>query len=178
MTALVERDDLAIVNQSQINDVHRDFRIVARFHCVPGLLLDVFGRYRTGAGRGGLRGRLEPERIGIFSFDAEHVAIDDHCVSATKGLRDVGVLAFLQGDFSPDRDHRCFDVALQFYFLIGSSLHITCPPIRCSRFRFCLRRPTWRRATARSHISRAREIYERRRTPPACRVRRCCFDRW
>jgi hypothetical protein len=65
-----------------------------------------------------LRGHLNTERVSVFALDAEHIAVDDHRVTAAERLRDVRLLAFHQGDFSAYGHHRGFDVAGQVNGLV------------------------------------------------------------
>ena len=69
----------------------------------------------------GLAAASKPERVGVLAFDAEHVPVHDHGVAAAQGLRDVGLLALLQGDPLADRDDGRLDIALK---VTGSSLLI------------------------------------------------------
>ena len=86
---------MAIVNQTEVNDVDRDFRIVTGLELVPHFLLQLlFAPWLTGRVRR-LRGGLQSERVGVLAVNAEHVAVDDDRVSATEGLRDVSLLALL-----------------------------------------------------------------------------------
>ena len=110
MAAGGQRRDVAIVDQAQVDDVDRDFRVVARAQLVPDFLFQLLLRDRR-AGAGGLGRRLQAERIGVLAFDAEHVAVHDHRVAAAERLRDVGLLALLQRDPVADGDDGRLNIA-------------------------------------------------------------------
>ena len=78
-------------------------------------LIELLLRYRPARRRGFFFGDLQAERVGVFAFDAEHVSVHDDGVTAAERLRDVGLLAFLERDFSADGDDRGFDVAGERY---------------------------------------------------------------
>src|SRR6266508_4287732 len=111
--ARADRRELAIVDQSEIDDIDRDLRVVTRLKLVPDLLLQLFLRARLSGGARSLWCDCYPQRVGILAVDAEQIAIDDHRVSAAERLGDVSLLALLERDFRADRHDGGFDVSGQ-----------------------------------------------------------------
>ncbi len=98
--------DVAIVDQAQVHDVDRDFRVVTGPQLVPDFLFRFPRRAWPRRCRRGLGGRTSrPSASASLAFDAEHVAVDDDGVAAAERLRDVGLLALLQRDLRADGDH-------------------------------------------------------------------------
>ena len=105
------RLDVAIVDEAEVHDVHRNLRVVAGLHLRPGFLLDLFQGARRVAGTGGLLFNLKAERVRVLSADAEHVPVHDDSVSTAERLRDVRGLTLEQRDLGADGHDRGFDIA-------------------------------------------------------------------
>src|SRR6266851_5223823 len=105
---------MTIVNQTEIDDVYRNFGVVAGPQLIPDFFFEIFlGNRRAGGGR--FRSGLAANGIGIFAFDSEHVAIDDDRVAAAEGLGDLSLLAFLQRNLVANRNHGSIDITGQSY---------------------------------------------------------------
>ena len=113
-TARRQRLDVTVVNEAKVHDVHRYLGIETGAHLVPDFLFDLLLRHVAAANRGLLFGHLQPERIRVFAFDAEHVSVDDDRVAAAERLRDVRLLALLEGDLRADRNDGRFHVPVQY----------------------------------------------------------------
>ena len=96
---LVVVQEVALVNQAQVDNVDRDLRVEAGAQLVPEHFLDilvgVIGRkFRQ-------RRDYQDNGIGIGAGNAEQVAFDIDGETAAQGLGDVPHLAGGQDDFSP-----------------------------------------------------------------------------
>jgi len=91
---------VAIVYEAKVNDVDGDFWVIAGAQLVPDLLLELLLRDR-GPAAGGLGRHLQPQGVGIFALDAEHVPVHDDGVTPAEGLGDVSLLTFCRVTRSP-----------------------------------------------------------------------------
>src|SRR6185312_5402004 len=100
-----------VVDQAQLDHVHRDLRVEHGAQLVPGQLLHV--------GVGGVgrhldrRRRLLAQRVGVLARDAEQVAFHVHREAAAQRLRDVADLAGGQAHRFALRHHHRIAVAQQ-----------------------------------------------------------------
>src|SRR5574340_1182879 len=105
--ALFERRHHAFVDQAQLDDVDRDLRVIAGRHLLPRRRLDLFKAGVDLAVRGARAGRLLAQGVRVLAFDAVHAAVRHHGETAAQLLRDLHLVALLQGGrHAPRHDGR------------------------------------------------------------------------
>ena len=94
---------LAGIDQAQIHDIDRYFRVIAGFQLRPNQPFDIF--LAGAVGQAGWWHRLFANGVGVLASDAKQVAIDEHGKTAPQGLRYVSDGPGGQSHFIPGRDH-------------------------------------------------------------------------
>ena len=111
---------LAIVYQSEIDDVHRDFRIETLLQLVPDhFFVDVAVARSDRLFRAVARcGFLEPERVRIFLRNARQALIGSDGITAAEGLGDYARRSLRNRRLCSTRDQNRFHVPRQSEFLV------------------------------------------------------------
>ncbi len=84
----VARGDQAIVDEAEVHDVDRDFRVVTGLELVPDPLFINRGAGMNGRGGGCLGGDFEAEGVGVLRADAGEAHLRGDGVTAAEGLGD------------------------------------------------------------------------------------------
>ena len=99
---ILRSHDLAIVNQTEIHNVYRNFGIVHRAELVPDfLLVDLFSGFFTLLQR---TPWLEPKGTGIFFADPKQAVVASYRVAPAETLRDDDPCSCRNCRFQPSRD--------------------------------------------------------------------------
>ena len=120
--AVAECFDFAAVNEPELDDVDRDFGVVAGFQLLPDDRFDVlircvfrhFGRWH----------RLLAKRVGVRARDQEQVALEVHRKAPAQRLGDESGSTLAQQQFFAGRDYDCPDVARQRNRFVCVSEHL------------------------------------------------------
>src|SRR6202165_6045037 len=102
--------DIAFVNQPQVDDIDRNFRVIASLELLPHDVLDVF--FRSARRHLGRRCRGLADGVRILAGDAEQVAVDIHGEASAQRLGDVAHRAQLEIDFDARGNGYGLDFAL------------------------------------------------------------------
>ena len=110
---------MAIINQAEIDDVHRDLGVVALLELIPhgcfrNLAVGFSGRFGRGGG-----GRLfQAQRVEVFFVHAGQPEIRGHGVTAAESLRDHARRARGDRHFGAARDEDRLAIAIQSEFSV------------------------------------------------------------
>jgi hypothetical protein len=116
------RLDAGLVDEAQVDDVDRDFRIeagaqLAPHHLLDGIVVGIDGKFQR-------LGRFLADGVGVETGDAEQVAFDEHRPAAAERLGDVTDAACRQRDLFALGHEDGGAIALETDGFAASGIHV------------------------------------------------------